>query len=231
MYGQNPKDALYAALMRGDYSAITEDPRIPVENPRVVPLGLEQMMLQQQSAMEPEMTSRGINQGYGQQMPLSNIENGRGMVSQATQAGDAVIPQRTNEYKIDAPTFAAAFRRMAELGAPEGVNFTWYVNGKPVGLYKYEYAKGAKRPAAKSDSKKENLLPKGYNVPSAIDKKPAQSPPVRTKNETNIPNGRMLTWEEKYPGVDPMKIMYDWNPAWKEGLKSGMRAAGFYFPE
>lgn len=174
MYGQDPKDALYAALMRGDYSAITEDPSIPVENPRMVPLALEQMMLQQQNAMEPEMTPRGIDQGYGQQMPLPSIQNGRGMVSQATQAGDAAIPQRTNEYKIDAPTFAAAFRKMAELGAPEGVNFTWYVNGKPVGLYKYEYAKGAKRPAAKK--KEPSLLPKIPQVPPAAPKRVDKMP-------------------------------------------------------
>lgn len=148
MNGGDPRDALYAALLRGDYSGITEDPSYPVENPRVVPLGLEQMMIQQQGAMEPEMSSRGIDQGYGRQMPIGQ-QNGRGMMSSATQGGDAAIPQNTNEYKIDAPTFAAAFRKMAELGAPEGVNFVWYSNGKPQGLYKYAYAGGQSRPASK----------------------------------------------------------------------------------
>lgn len=148
MNGGDPRDALYAALLRGDYSGITEDPSYPVENPRVVPLGLEQMMIQQQGAMEPEMSSRGIDQGYGRQMPIGQ-QNGRGMMSSATQGGDAAIPQNTNEYKIDAPTFAAAFRKMAELGAPEGVNFVWYSNGKPQGLYKFAYAGGQSRPASK----------------------------------------------------------------------------------
>lgn len=147
MNGGDPRDALYAALLRGDYSGITEDPSYPVENPRVVPLGLEQMMIQQQGAMEPEMSSRGIDQGYGRQMPIGQ-QNGRGMMSSATQGGDAAIPQNTNEYKIDAPTFAAAFRKMAELGAPEGVNFVWYSNGKPQGLYKFAYAGGQSRPSA-----------------------------------------------------------------------------------
>lgn len=150
MNGGDPRDALYAALLRGDYSGITEDPSYPVEDPRVVPLGLEQMMIQQQGAMEPEMSSRGIDQGYGRQMPIGQ-QNGRGMMSSATQGGDAAIPQNTNEYKIDAPTFAAAFRKMAELGAPEGVNFVWYANGKPQGLYKFAYAGGQKKPAPKPE--------------------------------------------------------------------------------
>lgn len=153
MNGGDPRDALYAALLRGDYSGITEDPSYPVENPRVVPLGLEQMMVQQQNAMEPEMSSRGIDQGYGRQMPIGQ-QNGRGMMSSATQGGDAAIPQNTNEYKIDAPTFAAAFRKMAELGAPEGVNFVWYSNGKPQGLYKFAYAGGQSRPAAPAEDNK-----------------------------------------------------------------------------
>ena len=182
MYGQDPKDALYAALMRGDYSPINEAPSIPVENPRIVPLVLEQMMLQQQNAMQPEMTPRGINQGYGRQMPLPNIQNGRGMVSQATQAGNAAIPQMTNEYKIDAPTFAAAFRRMAELGAPEGVNFTWYVNGKPVGLYKYEYAKGAKRPKQSAASQKKapaiEIAPYDTTPPGTVNPNPPKWGPL-----------------------------------------------------
>lgn len=153
MNGGDPRDALYAALMRGDYSGITEDPSYPVEDPRQVsvPGGLVQMMMQQQSAMEPEMTLRGIDQGYGRQMPIGQ-QNGRGMMSSATQGGDAAIPQNTTEYKIDAPTFAAAFRKMAELGAPEGVNFVWYSNGKPQGLYKFAYASGQSRPAMKPES-------------------------------------------------------------------------------
>jgi len=155
MNGGDPRDALYAALMRGDYSGITEDPSYPVEDPRQVsvPGGLVQMMMQQQSAMEPEMTLRGIDQGYGRQMPIGQ-QNGRGMMSSATQGGDAAIPQNTNEYKIDAPTFAAAFRKMAELGAPEGVNFVWYVNGKPQGLYKFAYAAGQSRPSASAEDNK-----------------------------------------------------------------------------
>jgi len=179
MNGGDPRDALYAALLRGDYSGITEDPSYPVENPRVVPLGLEQMMIQQQNAMEPEMTSRGIDQGYGRQMPIGQ-QNGRGMMSSATQGGNAAIPQNTTEYKIDAPTFAAAFRKMAELGAPEGVNFVWYSNGKPQGLYKYAYAGGQSRPASK---------PK----PPAIEVAPNDTTPPGTVNP-NPPN-----WQELSP--------------------------------
>jgi len=158
----NPRDELYAALMRGDYSAITEDPSYPVENPRQVsvPGSLQEMMIRQQAAMEPEMSSRGLDQFYGKGQPIVGATNGRGMMSTVTQGGDAAIPQNTNEFKIEAPTFAAAFRKMAEMGAPEGTNFTWYANGKPQGLYKFAYANG-QRPTQKKKVPALEVVPNG----------------------------------------------------------------------
>lgn len=180
MYGQDPRDAMYAALMRGDYSAITEDPRIPVESPTKISIPGADYLLQRQ-AEEMEAGLPMPSPAYTRGVLPSPIPNGRGMVSQATQSGNAAIPQMTNEYKIDAPTFAAAFRRMAELGAPEGVNFTWYVNGKPVGLYKYEYAKGQKKSAPK---KEKPSLPTTPQDPPAA--------PRRVEEMPYPPNPRFL---------------------------------------
>lgn len=181
MYGQDPRDAMYAALMRGDYSAITEDPRIPVESPTKISIPGADYLLQRQ-AEEMEAGLPMPSPAYTRGVLPSPIPNGRGMVSQATQSGNAAIPQMTNEYKIDAPTFAAAFRRMAELGAPEGVNFTWYVNGKPVGLYKYEYAKGAKRPKQSAASQKKapaiEIAPYDTTPPGTVNPNPPKWGPL-----------------------------------------------------
>lgn len=219
----NPRDELYAALMRGDYSAITEDPSYPVENPRQVsvPGSLQEMMIRQQAAMEPEMSLRGIDQFYGKGQPIMGGTNGRGMISTATQGGDAAIPQNTNEFKIEAPTFAAAFRKMAEMGAPEGTNFIWYANGKPQGLYKFAYASGQQRKPVAKPEKKEQFLP-GYNIITG--KRPIQAG-LGIKGEFSYPGGRTI--EEQYPGIDPRVVMYDWNPMWKEGMKAGINATGF----
>lgn len=192
MYGQDPRDAIYAALMRGDYSAITEDPRIPVESPTKISIpGADYLLQRQAEEMEAgiPMPSPAYTRGV-LPSPIP-IPNGRGMVSQATQAGDAAIPQRTNEYKIDAPTFAAAFRRMAELGAPEGVVFTWYVNGKPKGEYKYEYAGSKKSAPAKAK----------MTIPSP---KSTQIPPYVANP---LPQFRMPNMAApEMPGLSPLQI-------------------------